>query len=66
MYMKGGILMIIARYTANASGIVPTFNSGYEYTIEETVSDGIYTVEIKSEDDFTSCSFNGKSNLLTI
>ena len=58
--------MIIARYTANASGVVPAFNNGYQYTVNETVSDGIYTVEISSDSDFSSCSFNGKSNLLTV
>lgn len=60
--------ILIARYTANASGVVPAFNSGYQYTKNETVSNGIYTVEIKSENDFTSCSFNvkSKSNLLTV
>ena len=58
--------MLVARYTANASGVVPTFNDGYQYTVNETVSNGIYTVEINSDSDFTSCSFNGKSQLLTV
>ena len=58
--------MLIARYTANASGVVPTFNEGYQYTVNETVSDGIYTVELYSDTDFTSCSFRDKSNLLTV
>ena len=58
--------MLIAKYTTNASGVVPTFNSGYQYTKYETVSNGIYTVEIDSRTDFTSCSFKSKSNLLTV
>ena len=58
--------ILIARYTASRSGVVPTFNSGYQYTINETVSNGIYTVEINSDSDFTSCSFKNKSNLLTV
>ena len=58
--------MLIARYTANASGVVPTFNSGYQYTVNETSNNGIYTVEINANTDFTSCSFSGKSQLLTV
>ena len=58
--------MLIAKYTCNTSGIVPTFNDGYVYEVNETESNGIYTVEITSENDFTSCSFNGKSQLLTV
>ena len=58
--------MLIARYTANASGVVPTFNSGYQYTVDEVNNDGIYTVEIYSYDDFSSCSFEGKTQLLTV
>ena len=45
---------LIARYTANKSGVVPTFNDGYQYTKNETVSNDIYTVEISSDTDFTS------------
>ena len=58
--------MLIAKYTCNASGVVPTFNSGYVYEVNETENNGVYTVEITSEDDFSSCSFNGKSQLLTV
>ena len=58
--------MLIARYTANASGVVPTFNEGYQYIVNETESNGIYTVELSSDDDFTSCSFYGQANLLTV
>ena len=58
--------MLIAKYTANKSGVVPTFNSGYQYTVNETVSNEIYTVEINSDTDFTNCSFSGKTNLLTV
>lgn len=57
---------LIAKYTTNTSGVLPTFNSGYQYTINETESNGIYTVELFSDDDFTSCRFNGKSELLTV
>ena len=57
---------LIAVYTANVSGVLPTFNSGYQYTVNETESNGIYTVELFSDDDFTSCSFNGKAELLTV
>ena len=58
--------MLIAKYTCNASGIVPTFNEGYVYEINETESNGIYTVEITSDTDFSSCSFHDKSGLLTV
>ena len=58
--------MLVARYTCKVSGVVPAFNSGYQYTVDETNNDGIYTVEIYSYDDFSSCSFYGKSNLLTV
>ena len=27
--------MLVAKYTANASGVVPTFNEGYQYTIND-------------------------------
>ena len=58
--------MIIAKYTANASGVVPTFNDGYQYTVNEVESNGVYTVEINSDSDFSSCSFKDKSELLTV
>ena len=57
---------LIAKYTTNASGVLPTFNNGYQYTVNETESNGIYTVELFSDTDFTSCSFNGKTQLLTV
>ena len=57
---------LIAKYTANASGVLPVFNSGYQYTINETESNGVYTVELFSDDDFKSCNFNGKTQLLTV
>jgi hypothetical protein len=41
--------MLIAKYTCNASGIVPSFNSEYIYEVNETENNGIYTVEITSE-----------------
>ena len=59
-------MSLIARYTANASGLVPVFNEGYQYTVNETVSNGVYTVELYSDTDFTSCSFSTKTNLLTV
>ena len=58
--------MLIARYTASESGVVPTFNSGYQYTVNETESNGIYTVELYSGTDFTICSFKNKYKLLTV
>ena len=58
--------MLIAKYTCNVSGVVPIFNNGYEYEINETENNGIYTVEITSETDFSSCGFNGKTQLLTV
>ena len=57
---------LIAKYTANTSGVLPTFNSGYQYTVNETESNGVYTVEISSDSDFTSCTFSGKTQLLTV
>ena len=57
---------LIAKYTTNASGVLPVFNDGYQYTVNETEANGIYTVEISSDSDFTSCSFNGKKELLTV
>ena len=57
---------LIAKYTSRSSGLFPNFNDGYVYTSEEIEKDGIYTVEIFSDDDFTSCSFRAKSDLLTI
>ena len=57
---------LIAKYTTNTSGVLPTFNSGYQYTVNETESNGIYTVEISSDSDFASCTFSGKTELLTV
>ena len=57
---------LIAKYTANASGVLPIFNSGYQYTVNETKSNGVYIVEISSDSDFTSCNFSGKTQLLTV
>ena len=57
---------LIAKYTANVNGVLPTFNSGYQYTVNETESNGIYTVELFSDSDFTSCNFKGKTGLLTV
>ena len=57
---------LIAKYTTNTSGVLPTFNSGYQYTVNETELNGVYTVELFSDSDFTSCSFKGKTQLLTV
>ena len=64
--LKKDNMILIARYTANACGVVPIFNEGYQYTVNETVSNGVYTVELYSDIDFTSCSFYKKTNLLTV
>ena len=58
--------MIIAKYTTNATDVLPTFNSGYSYTYKEVNDNGIYTVELYSDTDFTSCSFSEKTALLTV
>ena len=58
--------MLVAKYTANASDVVPTFNDGYQYTVNEVESNGIYTVEINSDSDFSSCNFKDKLELLTV
>ena len=55
--------MLIAKYTCNTSGVVPTFNNGYVYEVNEIENNGIYTVEITSESDFSKCTF---SNILTV
>ena len=57
---------LMAKYTANASGVVPTFNNGYKYDVNETVNNGVYTVVIRSLTDFSSCSFQGKSSLSAV
>ena len=57
---------LIAKYTTNASGVLPVFNDGYQYTVNETESNGVYTVELFSDDDFTRCNFKGKTDLLTV
>ena len=57
---------LIAKYTTNTSGVLPVFNDGYQYTINETEVNGVYTVELFSDSDFTNCSFNGKTSLLTV
>ena len=58
--------MIIAKYTASASGVLPTFNNGYIYEVTEIAKDGIYEVDITSEDAPTTISFSGKNELLTV
>lgn len=58
--------MLIAKYTANISGVLPVFNDGYQYTINETELNGVYTVELSADTDFSSVSFNEKTELLTV
>ena len=65
-YEETNIKTLVAKYTTNTAGVVPTFNDGYTYELTETENNGVYTVEITSDSDFTSCSFNGKTNLLTV
>ena len=57
---------LVARYTANTSGVVPTFNANYDRIINETETNGIYTVEIHSSEDFSKCIFGGISSILSI
>ena len=57
---------LIAKYTTNTRGVLPTFNDGYQYVVNETRSNGVYTVEISSDSDFTSCNFSRKTQLLTV
>ena len=60
----------IARYTSSASGVLPTFNTGFTYTYDEIDNgDGTYTTKINADslDNLpTSISFNGQTNLLAI
>ena len=59
---------LVAKYTSKVPSHLPTFNNGYEYSVIETESNGVYTVEIYSENDFESCSFynNFSTQLLTV
>ena len=57
---------LVAKYTADTAGVVPTFNSGYVYELTETENNGIYTVEITSDNDFSSINFKNKNDLLTV
>ena len=57
---------LIAKYTTNTSGVLPIFNSGYQYTANETELNGVYTVELFSDSNFTSCNFKDKTGLLTV
>ena len=64
-------VLLIARYTANASGVLPIFNNAFEgySTIETDNNDGTYTVRITTDsiDNLpTSISFEYKTNLLTV
>ena len=60
-------VMVIAKYTANATGVLPTFNTDFTgYTTGETDNgDGTYTVSIATDslDNLpTKISFNGIDN----
>ena len=59
----------IAYYTTNARGVVPVFNTGYEYEVEETkLNDGTFTVMIKPVANVapSSISFANNKNLLSV
>ena len=61
----------IAKYTCNAKGVVPTFNSGYSaYKVTERDNgDGTYTTKIMSdqlENLPSGMSFKGKTELLSV
>ena len=61
----------IAEYTCNASGVLPTFNSGYTaYKVAESDNgDGTYTTSIIADDISilpTSISFTNKTELLSV
>ena len=63
--------MIIAQYTTSASGIVPRFNQGYVYEVNEIDNgDGTYTVTLTADNDFTYVDFTDfddeEYNLLSI
>ena len=64
-------ILEIARYTANASGVVPTFNNGFTgYNVNEIDNNNnTYTVSIMTDslDNLpTSISFSDKTGLLTV
>ena len=61
----------IAKYTCNAKGVLPTFNSGYSaYKVNERDNgDGTYTTSIIADDIGvlpTNISFRGITNLLSV
>ena len=59
--------IVIAKYTSKSIGLRPTFNAGYNYTVvREELVDGVYEIELKSEEHFTSFSFQGKTDLLAV
>ena len=60
--------MLIAKYKFDntLSDCFPTFNEGFIYTYTDEVNGTVTTRTIESDDDFTSCSFNGKMNLLSV
>ena len=60
----------IARYTANATGVLPSFNADFTYTYDEMDNgDGTYTTKVYADDLDnlpTSFSFYTKSALLSV
>ena len=57
----------VARYVCNTSGVLPTFNEGFTYTVEETDNgDGTFTVKIKSDSLPAQISFTDKTELLNV
>ena len=61
----------IAKYTTNATGVLPTFNSGYTgYIVDEIDNgDGTYNVEITTDNSDilpTTISFRDKTGLLKV
>ena len=59
---------VITKYKFNntVSDCFPTFNEGFIYTYTDEVNGAVTTRIIESDGDFASCSFNGKSNLLSV
>ena len=62
--------LVIAKYTANATGVLPGFNTEFIYTYDEIDNDdGTYTTKVYTDslDNLpTRISFSGKTTLLTV
>lgn len=59
--------MIIAKYKANSTDCLPTFNGGYIYTSSYVDNgDGTYTFTLESDNNFTSVHFQQKQSLLSV